>query len=204
MTSNGQNKVFPDSSPPPSPSSSPPPDLKTPPATSHRDADMAIHVGSDPAVPDKPPKDESTKHGGTPLPAAPVAKDFKRVSKMAYTATLGIVAISVTLLMSLPHPVDPDRLTLYACDATFACLSLILSIGLIYYSIVSPVGEKLAWVQEKVMVFYCLLVVLSVISRMAVMFPLVHFLVMLLAIVVVIGFLVLCLCLAWKAEKKAQ
>ncbi|KAG6507690.1 hypothetical protein ZIOFF_033041 [Zingiber officinale] len=70
---------------------------------------------------------------------------------MAYNWAITLLTISVALLLTTPQVLDhTERVFLYAAGTCLACLSLVTSVGLIYYSILSHPGAQLA----KWLVFY--------------------------------------------------
>ncbi|KAG6472521.1 hypothetical protein ZIOFF_069986 [Zingiber officinale] len=68
---------------------------------------------------------------------------------MAYNWAIALFTISVALLLTTPQALDhTERVFLYAAGTCLACLSLITSVGLIYYSILSHPGAQLAKLQK--------------------------------------------------------
>ncbi|XP_042456996.1 probable protein phosphatase 2C 5 [Zingiber officinale] len=64
---------------------------------------------------------------------------------MAYNWAIALLTISVVLLLTTPQALDhTKRVFLYAAGTCLACLSLVTSVGLIYYSVLSHPGAQLA------------------------------------------------------------
>ncbi|KAG6528706.1 hypothetical protein ZIOFF_010890 [Zingiber officinale] len=68
---------------------------------------------------------------------------------MAYNWAITLLTISIALLLTTPQVLDhTERVFLYAAGTCLACLSLVTSVGLIYYSILSHLGAQLAKLQK--------------------------------------------------------
>ncbi|XP_074563461.1 uncharacterized protein LOC141820076 [Curcuma longa] len=158
----------------------------------------------------EPSPEEQTNPQSPPPPSPPLPpaasapnddSDFKRVGKMAYTWAIALLAISVTLLLTNPYSIDhADRVVLYAASTALAFLSLIAAVGLIYYSILSHPGAQLAKVQKKMMGFSGVTLVLSVLSRLALLIPFLLFLTIITSMILFAGLLLLLIYLAHKIK----
>ncbi|XP_042379971.1 zinc finger MYM-type protein 1-like [Zingiber officinale] len=92
-----------------------------------------------------------------------------------------------------------ERVFLYAAGTCLACLSLVTSVGLIYYSVLSHPGTQLAKVQERVMGFSAVNPVLTVIFRLA-LIPIPLFLKIMAPIILLTGILLLSIYLTDKIK----
>ncbi|XP_074563471.1 uncharacterized protein LOC141820086 [Curcuma longa] len=145
-----------------------------------------------PTRPDYHPLPNASAPEPTPLPAADDDRDYERVGKMTYNWALALLSISVTLLLTDPHPVNhPDRIVLYAASTALTCLSLIAAVGLIFYSILRQPSAQLAKMQGTMMSFSAVTLVLAVLSRLALLIPSLLFLAVMASVIMLTGLLLL-------------